>query len=272
LSRRGYFSCAASGAVALVLLGFAACEGESLQMDQPRDLDAGTAAPGAWRLVGVLKDAEDRFLDNARVLACMSSVCLYGQTGMKGAFGFTIETPADLVIKTEPEPTATPRRAPAMVPVRAGSLKQVDVGDVYVPGLLEGQRLGPASADPQTLQVGDGLELTLHRGALKPPLGEALFDVAASRVPTAHVPRYPDLGDEEVVAVYALHPFAARSGTPIGVKAPSSLPAGTRVMFRTIDEIDGSFSEPVPGLASGEFVATDPAAGITELTHLVISH
>jgi len=55
------------------------------------------------------------------------------------------------------------------------------------------------------------------------------------------------------------------------VRVPSDLPAGTPVRFRTIDEIDGTLSEPVPGEADGQFAATDPDAGIAELSWLVLS-
>ena len=263
-----------SGFLALVLLGITACGGESPQAvrpDAPGNAVASSGTAGEWRLAGVLKDEAGRSLGNARILACMSRVCLFGQSGADGRFSFTIDSPADLVVKTEPDLSAVPRRAPAMVPVPLAAGRQVDVGAVHVSNLPDGQRLGPPSADPQTLQAGDGLELTLRRAALEPALGEVLFDVAARRLPAANVPRYAALGGEEVLAVYAMHPFAARSTMPIAVKAPSNLPAGTRVKFRTINEIDGTFSEPVSGLASGEFVATDKAAGITELTHLVIS-
>jgi hypothetical protein len=71
-----------------------------------------------------------------------------------------------------------------------------------------------------------------------------------------------------------LHPFAAKSAVPIAVRVPNSapaLPAGTPIRFRTIDEIDGTFSAPVPGAAEGRYLRTDPGTGIRELTYLVIS-
>lgn len=254
----------------MVAIGFAACGGppQTAPASSPATTESSASALG---LTGVLKDERGRPLPNARVLACMSSQCLYGQSAADGRFSFTIDKPADLVVKTEPDSSATPRRAPAMVPVGLGQARQVDVGAVHTSDLPDGQRLGAATTDPQTLMAGDGLELTLRQSALRAPPGEPLFDVAARRLPAGNVPRYPALGTEEVVAVYALHPFAARSASPIGVKAPSALPAGTRVKFRTINEIDGTFSEPVSGVATGEFVTTDPETGITELTHLVIS-
>jgi hypothetical protein len=61
------------------------------------------------------------------------------------------------------------------------------------------------------------------------------------------------------------------SSSPIAVRAPSDLPAGTAVRFRSISEIDGHLSEPALGLANGTAVETEPGAGITELTWLVIS-
>ena len=63
-----------------------------------------------------------------------------------------------------------------------------------------------------------------------------------------------------------------RGGRPAIDVAFDEAPAtGTRVKFRTIDEIDGTFSAPVAGQASGRYLTTDPGAGITELTYLVIS-
>lgn len=40
---------------------------------------------------------------------------------------------------------------------------------------------------------------------------------------------------------------------------------------RTISEIEGHLSDPTPGRATGTVVKTDPSAGITELTWLVIA-
>lgn len=233
------------------------------------ETDGGGAAP--LHLEGVLRDEHDRPVADTRVLACMANQCLYGASGDDGRFAFTIESRADLVIKTEPDPLAMPRRGAAMVPVQPGQLSEIDVGNVYVPDLPEGQALASVNA-PQTIRVGDGLELTLQRSVLVPPLGVALFDVAARRLKPSAVPVYPVLGEHErVVAVYALHPFASRSAIPIAVRAPSDLAPNTRVTFRTISDLDGTFSDPVPGVATGAFVTTDPGVGITELTHLVVA-
>ena len=220
---------------------------------------------------GTLKDESGRPLARTRVLACMTKVCLIGETGRDGRFSFSIDPAVDVVIKTEPDLAASPRRGAAMMPVRVAERRLVDVGAVYVPALPPGRAFGPAAADPQVLEAGDGLRLTLSRSALKPRPGDVILDVAARRLPASRVPKFAALADEDVVAVYALHPFAAASAAPIAVRAPSDLRAGTRVRFRTINEIDGTFSPPAPGQAWGSYVATDPGAGIRELTWLVIS-
>jgi len=222
-------------------------------------------------ITGVLNDEAGSPLASAHVLACMSTVCYSDRTGADGRFTFPIDAPAEVVIKTEEDIAPGWRRAAAMAPVRLTEARLVDVGDVRTPALPEGPRVGPARLDPQALDAGDGLSLTVKRAALKPPAGYAIADVAARRLPAVMLPRYAALLDEEVVAVYALHPFAATSAEPIGIRAASDLPAGTPVKFRTISEIDGSLSAPVAGTASGSFVATDPSAGITRLTYLVVS-
>ena len=148
---------------------------------------------------------------------------LYGtgisKSAADGRFGFDVEPPADIAIKTDGDPSATPRRAAALYPVRLAEARVMDVGVVRSPSLPDGVPLAAAAKDPQTIQAGDGLTLILHRGALTPRLGEVLIDVAARQVPAALVPRYPGLGNDQVLAVYALHPFAAKSTVPIQVKA-----------------------------------------------------
>lgn len=204
-------------------------------------------------------------------MACMSTVCLFSKTAVDGRFVFDVEPPADIAIKTDGDPSPTPRRAAALHPVRLTEARVMDVGVVRSPSLPDGVPLAPAAKDPQIIQAGDGLTLTLNRGALTPRLGEVLIDVAARQVPGALVPRYAALGNDQVLAVYALHPFAAKSAMPIQVRARMPLPDGTVVRFQTISEIDGRFSPPVSGRAAGGWVSTDAGTGISELTYLVIS-
>jgi hypothetical protein len=228
-------------------------------------------APEGPGLAGVLVDEAGAPIGYEMVLACMATVCLYGQSDRDGFFHFPIDPGAEVALKTTGDPSTTPRRAAALCPVRIVDDALVEVGDLHVPSLPAGVELGPDSADPQTLAAGDGLELTLSRADLTPRIGDDLVDVAARLVPLDQVCTLLDLGDEEIVAVYALHPFAAVSASPIAVRAPSDLPSGTAVSFRTISEIDGHLSAPAPGRATGTAVETDPGAGITELTWLVIS-
>ena len=222
-------------------------------------------------VTGVLKNEAGRPLARAKVLACMTKVCLVGETGTDGRFSFSIDPPVDVVIKTEPDLASSPRRSAAMMPLTLAGRRVIDVGSVYVPNLPAGRPFGPGADEPKTVAAGDGLQLTLSRKALKPRPGDVIVELAARRVPAARVPKYAALGGEEVIAVYALYPFAATSATPIAVRVASALPDGALVKFRTINEIDGTFSAPVPGRASAGFLATDPGAGITELTWLVIS-
>ena len=251
--------------------------------DAPGTVDAGTvdsggggnsdgsAGPTGPGLAGTLQDEAGQPIGNEMVLACMSTVCLFGETESDGRFFFAIDPPAEVALKTPGDMSTTPRRAAALCPVRITDGSLVDVGPLYVPSLPEGAPIGPASMDPQTLAVGDGLELTLRRGDLTPRVGDVLVDAAARLVPASQVCPLLTLEDEQIIAVYALHPFAATSASPIAVRAPSDLPPGTAVRFRTISEIDGHLSEPAPGHADGSVVETDPAEGITELTWLVIS-
>ncbi len=254
--------------VALAVIAMTACGRETAPADSR---GAVRATPPDSGVTGVLKDGAGRPVAHEQVLACMSKVCFTGRSGEDGRFTFTIDPPAQLVIKTAARVSTVPRRAGALVPVRLSGKGLVDVGDVHAPDLPDGIPLDATSAGPQTMEVGDGLELTLRRSALTPGLGEIIVDVAARRLTPAQIPRYPGLLDEEVVAVYALHPFAAKSAVPIAVRAPSSLAAGTPVNFRTINEMNGSFSAPVSGRATGTFVSTDARTGITELTYVVIS-
>jgi hypothetical protein len=232
--------------------------------------DAGPEFEGPG-IVGILVDELGNPLEDTKVLACQAKTCLYGESGPGGRFEFTVEPPAYIALKTLGNLSATPRQGAALEPLEHLEHGVIDCGHVYVPHLPEGAVVGPASADPQTLDVGDGLVLTLSRSALKLAPGELLTDVAARAIPEAQLPPIPGLDPAQIVAVYALHPFSAKSSTPIAVSAPSNLPAGTPVEFRTIGSLDGLLSEPVPGAADGTSVTTAEGQGIAELTRVVIS-
>ncbi len=238
--------------------------------------DAGSGAdaavlPDGPGLAGSLLDGDERTLVAEDVLACMETVCLYGESGTDGSFHFEIEAPAAVALKTQENLSVVPRRGAALCPVTIAGQELVDVGPLYCPLLPDGVLFGPASEDPQTLAAGDGLELILRRADLTPRVGDTLVDAAARLMPPSQVCSLLTIPGEEILAVYALHPFAAVSSSPIGVRVPSDLPADTPVFFRTISEIDGHFSEPVPGTTDGAVAATSPDTGIAELTWLVVS-
>ncbi|MDI1484190.1 hypothetical protein QHF84_46765 [Polyangium sp. y55x31] len=239
----------------------------------PIETDAGSdgSTPMGPGITGILKDHADQPIGGGKVLACMATLCLFGDAEPDGSFFFPIEPTAEVALKTLPDPTATPRKSAALCPVRIVDSSLIDVGSLHVPSLPDGALLGPAAQDPQSLMAGDGVVLTLRVADLTPYLGDTLVDVAARRIPPSQACPSVVPEGEALVAVYALHPFATVSSSPIAVRAPSDLPAGTKVRFRTISEIDGAFSEPVPGEADGTSVATAPQVGISELTWLVIS-
>lgn len=254
----------------LVLAG--ACGGGSggAGLDAATD-DAALDAPRGPGLAGVLVSAAGAPVSGRDVLACMATTCLFGKSGPDGRFSFAITPPADVALKTHPDLAATPRLAAALVPIRVTGAAPVEAGELYTPELPAGAPIGPATSDPQTLAAGDGLELTLRRADLTPPLGSFLSDVAARRLPAGRIPAYPELVGRTVIAVYALHPFAAQSASPIGVRAPAALADGTAVDFYAVSEIHGLLSPPAAGHASGGFVSTDPGVGLTALTYVVIA-
>jgi hypothetical protein len=256
--------------LAAVLLG-AACGGGGDASPDAGTGDADGAVPSGPGLAGMLVSAAGAPVAGRDVLACMATTCLFGKSGPDGRFDFAITPPAEVALKTHPELATTPRLAAALEPIRITGDARVDAGTLYTPELPQGATIGPASSDPQTLAAGDGLELTLSRATLTPPLGGFLFDVAARKLPADRLPSYPELAGRTVIAVYALHPFAAKSTSPIGVRSPAALADGTAVDFYAVSEIDGRLSAPAVGHASGGFVRTDPGQGLGFLTYVVLA-
>jgi hypothetical protein len=224
-------------------------------------------------VTGALADEAGQPIGGAPVLLCNTTVCYSDSSSADGRFTFVVdaELPVDFVVKSLEDARTTPRRGATMFPLRFIDAVLLDAGALFVPDLPAGALLGPSSSDPQTLEVGDGLELIVSRADLTAPIGASLHDIAARKIPPERVPPLPDLGAEEVVAVYALYPFATTSDSPIGVRAPSDLAPGTAVSFRTLSEVDGTLSAPAAGQADGALVKTAPLSGIAELTWLVIS-
>lgn len=210
-------------------------------------------------------------LGDQDLMLCNLVGCTVAESEPDGTFFVPLQTGWAGALKTHGEPDGEPRLATLLLPSRVDGDAAVQLGSVYVPELAEGVPFGSPTADPQTLDAGDGLVLTLDRGNLTAAPGTWLYDLAAGRVPDGHLRSYPELGDETVVAAFALHPFGATSSTPVAVRAPVDLPAGTEVWFRSISELDGEFSDPVPGTADGTQVATEPGTGLYRLTWVIIT-
>ncbi len=254
--------------------------GTDTDLPEDTDTDEDTDVPGAVcgregpGICGVLLDPTGAPLGTFDLLCCMSTTCYKGETEADGSFFFEVEPVTNVAIKTHEELFENPRWAASLVPGDIATPTPVDVGWVYIPDLPAGVELGDESEDPQTLAVGDGLELTLNFADLDPDLGVFLNDIAARKIPAEYIPEYPDLFADDVEAVYAIHPFATglvEGGSPIAVKAPSTLPAGTLVHFWAVSHLTGVLIGPTVGHADGQFVTTDVGLGIHLLTHLLIS-
>lgn len=228
---------------------------------------ASAQGPG---LTGVLVDEVGAAVAFRSVMACTPAVCFYAGTGADGRFRFLLDEPIRGVIKTDEDLRSTPRRGSPMVPVVVAANEMLDVGEVVVPSLAAGAPLDRNATATQTVDVGDGLSLRLQAAAIETAPGRPLSNVAARRLPVHAIPDYEALAGGPVVAVYALHPFGAKSAVPMEVRIETDLPDGARVGLRIIDEIDGTFSDPVPAVVRDGVIATVPGAGIGSLTHLVV--
>jgi hypothetical protein len=242
---------------------------ETGSTDTDTDTDTEPTDPGAPSVTGILVDPSGAPVPYGNVLCCTLATCFVSETEADGSFHFPLEPGSEVALKTHFDLYVVPRWGAALEPAVIGDA-QVDLGTVHIPDLPAGAPVGDASQDPQTLAAGDGLELTLNRADLTPELGVFIYDVAARQLPEAWIPPYPGL-EEPVLAVYALHPFATESASPIGVSVPSDLPDGSVVHFRSISHLDGSLSAPAVGHVDGGRAATDPGEGIPLLTHVVVS-
>ena len=227
-------------------------------------------------LSGILRTEEGHTLAHTEVLACSSTGTLL--RGERIEWTFSIRSSSQPSVRRRHQDrrggvdVAAPR-SPRWC--RSGCLGRAAL-DVGPGGRDRACRNSPRfcpGQDPQTLRPGDGLELTCPpRMDLQVTPGKVLLGVAARRIPLDQAPAYRLPAHETVVAVFAVYPLGATSRSPIPVRAPSTLPPkGTPVRFRSVDDIDGTLSTPVPGRATGTHVVTDGSAGITRLTHVAMT-
>ncbi|MEZ4238896.1 MAG: hypothetical protein R3F59_22650 [Myxococcota bacterium] len=228
--------------------------------------DTTTVDPGEPSVAGVLVDPAGQPLGLTDVLCCTAATCFTAETDTDGAFAFPLAPGDEIAVKTHPDLYVQPRWTSALVPGVVGD-GQLEVGEVYVPDLPAGVALEDGL---QTLEPGDGLELTLTKADLTPELGTFLYDVAARRLPEERIPPYPGLG-EAVVGVWALHPFATESASPVAVAVPVDLPDGAEVHVRAVSHLDGTLSAPAVAHVADGVARTDAGQGVTLLTHLVVS-
>ena len=238
-----------------------------------RSADRSNVVPDGPAIAGVIKDERGENLANLMVQACTARVCLAGRTNAVGRFVIGgLEAPADVIVKTPESDATTPFRAESVTPVHLMADALVDIGTQYVVTLRPPVTLAPASSDPQTVPLGDGLTLTLRRGDLHMPPSVAQDDrISARLIPPQQLPQFAELGAEDVLSVYALFPFGAKSTSAIAVRLPTELPAGTKVHLRTIGELDGRLSAASDATSDGHVLVSQPGTGITELTWLVAS-
>jgi len=222
-------------------------------------------------IVGAVKDEAGRNVEGVLVQGCTNTACLTATTNTSGRFHIAgFNAPVDVAVKVPEDEGAGPPRLETITPVRLVDESVVDVGTLYVPVMPAPVRLGPKY--PQTIQLSDGLSLQLHSKDISwPPAASSNDQLAARLLTPLHIPKFPELGAEKVLAVYAFFPFGTRSKSKISLRFPTTMPAGTKVRLRTIRELDGRLSPPEGGTSDGKFIVSDPGAGIADLTWLVVS-
>lgn len=218
-------------------------------------------------LTGVVVDASGAPMPRVGVLACTAATCFTADADASGRFVFELDVPATIGLKTHEEPG----QAAALVSVVLTDSPDLDVGELYVPDLPAGTAWTLRNPEPATYDAGDGLQLTVRTADLTPAFGTRLDTLAAARLPDDRVAAWPAIASERLLAVFALHPFAADSATPVGVQLALDLPDGAEVRFRSVSEIDGTLSEPALGVAQGGVIHTLDGQGLSHLSYLVIS-
>lgn len=222
---------------------------------------------------GTVRTEDGQVLAHQAVTCCSAAMCIAVSTDEQGVFSFSgLPAPLQLAIKVPEDVFATPPRAEFIAPVYLAGLELTELGDLHAPTLPALVAVAPSSSDPQTLLLGDGLELTLRRADLTFSFSAVKEEqLGARQIPPKNVPKLKNFAGETLLAVYVIYPFASTSTSPIGVRMPTTLPAGTQAQLRTISEFDGTLSAPVTMTSDGAWLTTDPGAGIHKLTWLIVS-
>lgn len=220
--------------------------------------------------VGRLVDEEGAPRAGEQVLACTMVFCLTVDSDPDGRFFVPLtDVPETLAVKTHEY--WSEGIAPALLPLFVPDDVTIDVGELVCPMIAPGDAWGPVANDPQTLDAGEGLQLTVNRADVALPFGTSFDAVGAGALPLDRIPAYDGLEAEEVLAVYALHPFGATVTSPVGVSAPVDLPPGTPVYFRSIGTLGQGLSAPAIGASDGSRASTGEGEGLTELSYVVVS-
>jgi hypothetical protein len=210
---------------------------------------------------------------SAFMSVCTPTACQSTTAGPDGAFAITGIQLVDFGLRSHDDSTYTPALGTVvrlMHPTETGVF--LEAGTLFVPSMPAGATLAAQKKMPQTVLAGDGLSLTFIAQDLVFQVGDPTTAISAHRIPVDHIPAY-DVGSETIVAVYAIMPYSITSKSPVAIKAPIALPAGTEVRFRSVYEFEGRLSPPVVGHAAkdGLSVSTDDGTGIDNLTWLLIT-
>ena len=253
--------------VIVVLSGVSCSSEEPAESSTLEEPDGLPDIPGVG---GVLTGEGDLPVAGEDVLVCSLSWCLTVDSDDDGSFWTETEPDVALAVKSSERGEGRARMGTALEPCAVGSTDPVDIGALYQPSLPADLPWDPEGSGPQRFETAGGLTLTLERGDIALDVFGVFDDVASVALPAEHLEAY-EIPGEDVLGVYTLHPFAAQSLSPVPVRAPSSLPAGTLVYFRSVDPLDGSLSAPAEGRSDGQYAETVEGDGLSLLTQVVLS-
>jgi hypothetical protein len=232
---------------------------------EPAETDAEVPLTGLW---GFVVDESGARVPEERVLACTEVNCVVGESDAQGRFSFEVDGPLQIALKTAARPSEGV--GVGLISCQVGEDGQHEAGALRVPSLPPLLAIDTSDTEVLDLEIGDGLTLTAAPADLRAVPGERLTHLAARRLPASWNGPYPGL-EEEVVAVYTLHPFGGSSVVPVPLSAPVDLTDGTQVRFRTVSYLNGSLSEPVTGQVVDGLAKTHPGEGVVALSQVILT-